>query len=134
MEIRLKETEIRAAVHAYIIAQGINLTGKQVDIQFTATRGEAGIIAEIDISTATEAAQVVGTNSTVVVRSAVAETKADPEVAPRTPRTNKAADLDVATISAAAQAADISEAADTAVKEVKEAAEAAAPKAPSLFS
>jgi hypothetical protein len=64
MEIRLKEAEIREAVRAYIATQGINLTGKAVDIKFTATRGDAGIIAEVDITNAAELAVVTTATET----------------------------------------------------------------------
>lgn len=52
MQIILKQREIEAALRAYVVAEGINLNGKAVEIAFTAGRKEAGIIAEIDIEDA----------------------------------------------------------------------------------
>ncbi len=49
MQIQLKQTEIIAALKQYIAGQGINLTGKDVSISFTAGRKEAGIIADLVI-------------------------------------------------------------------------------------
>ncbi len=49
MQIQLKQTEIIAALKQYIVNQGINLNGKDVDISFTAGRKEAGITADISI-------------------------------------------------------------------------------------
>jgi hypothetical protein len=52
MQIQLKQTEIIAALKQYIVDQGINLTGKDVSITFTAGRREAGIIADLVIEDA----------------------------------------------------------------------------------
>jgi hypothetical protein len=49
MQIQLKQTEIIAALKQFIAAQGINLSGKDVSISFTAGRKEAGIIADVSI-------------------------------------------------------------------------------------
>lgn len=49
MQIQLKQTEIIAALKQYIAGQGISLSGKSVDISFTAGRKEAGITADISI-------------------------------------------------------------------------------------
>lgn len=40
------------ALRAYVVAQGINLTGKDVEISFTAGRRESGISADITIEDA----------------------------------------------------------------------------------
>lgn len=53
MLIQLKESEIKVALQDYIVAQGINLAGKTVDISFTAGRKESGISADLDILDAT---------------------------------------------------------------------------------
>ena len=50
MQIQLKQTEIITALKGYIASQGINLAGKSVDITFTASRGAAGIVADIEIN------------------------------------------------------------------------------------
>lgn len=50
MLVQLKQSEIEAAIKQYITHQGINLTGKNVEITFTATRvGGGGIVSTIDI-------------------------------------------------------------------------------------
>ena len=52
MQIQLKQSEIITALKQYIIGQGISLSGKAVDISFTAGRKEAGITADISIEDA----------------------------------------------------------------------------------
>ena len=52
MQITLKQSEIEVALKNYIVAQGINLTGKTIEVAFTAGRKEAGISAELDINDA----------------------------------------------------------------------------------
>ena len=59
MQITLKQSEIEVALKNYIVVQGINLTGKTIEVAFTAGRKEAGISAELDINDA-------GTESTSV--------------------------------------------------------------------
>ena len=54
MLIQLKQSEITAALRDYIVAQGINLSGKTVEISFTAGRKESGIYADISIENAGE--------------------------------------------------------------------------------
>jgi hypothetical protein len=49
MQIQLKQSEIITAIKQYVVNQGINLNGKTVDIAFSATRGAAGIIADVSI-------------------------------------------------------------------------------------
>lgn len=49
MQINLKQSEIEVALKNYIAQQGINLSGKDVAISFTAGRKEAGISADISI-------------------------------------------------------------------------------------
>jgi hypothetical protein len=49
MQINLKQSEITDALRQYVTQQGINLTGKTVDIAFTAGRKEGGLSAEITI-------------------------------------------------------------------------------------
>lgn len=49
MQIIIKQRDIEQAIRGYIAAQGINLAGKSVEINFTAGRKEAGLTAEIDI-------------------------------------------------------------------------------------
>ena len=57
MKIQVTQTEITAALKQYIVAKGISLEGKQVDITFTAGRKEAGLSAELTIEDADGAVQ-----------------------------------------------------------------------------
>lgn len=50
MDIRFKQPQIEAALRGYIIKQGINLTGRTVEIVFTAGRGGNGLMADIALS------------------------------------------------------------------------------------
>lgn len=55
MDITLKQTEIEAAVRRYVVETiGVNLTGKRLGIQFSATRGAAGIVASLSIEDASD--------------------------------------------------------------------------------
>ena len=49
MQIIIKQTEIEVAVKNYIAGLGINLNGKDVEVSFTAGRGEVGLSASLDI-------------------------------------------------------------------------------------
>ena len=49
MQIQLKQSEIISAIKQYVGAQGINLSGKTVDISFTAGRKEGGLTADVVI-------------------------------------------------------------------------------------
>ena len=50
MRIQLRQTEIEEALQQYIANQGINLTGKVVEIGFTASRSADGLTADVDIT------------------------------------------------------------------------------------
>lgn len=52
MQIILKQRDIEAAVKAFVVAQGISLANKSIEINFTAGRKETGISVEIDIEDA----------------------------------------------------------------------------------
>ena len=97
MQISLKQSEIVAALKAYVVQQGFNLAGKTVSIDFTAGRKESGITADIDIEDAdqlpdlgvddeisavamhaTEA--VIKTAAAPVALAVVKAAKAEPEV------------------------------------------------------
>ena len=54
MRIQLRQTEIEEALQQYIANQGINLTGKVVEIGFTASRSADGLTADVDITNATD--------------------------------------------------------------------------------
>lgn len=49
MQIHLKQLEIEAALRQFISQQGINLTGKVVEIAFTSGRKDNGLSAEVTI-------------------------------------------------------------------------------------
>lgn len=49
MQINLKQTEIITALKQFVTSQGISLAGKEVKVDFTAGRKEAGISADIEI-------------------------------------------------------------------------------------
>lgn len=49
MQIIIKQIEIEVAVKNYIAGLGINLNGKDVEVSFTAGRGEVGLSASLDI-------------------------------------------------------------------------------------
>lgn len=52
MQLSLKQSELVVAVRQYVAKQGLNLNGKDVNVVFSATRGEDGIKATIDIDEA----------------------------------------------------------------------------------
>lgn len=49
MQIQLKQAEIVVALKDYISKKGIDLAGKNVDITFTASRKDAGLMADLSI-------------------------------------------------------------------------------------
>lgn len=105
MQIQLKQAEIVAALKQYISTQGINLSGKTVDIRFTAGRRESGITADlviedsgvfdIDVELPEEEPVKAEPPKLVLTRSAVAEEiepiSAIEEPTPETPQTPKVA-------------------------------------------
>ena len=52
MLIQLRQSEIEVALREYIVHQGINLTGRRVDISFTSGRKDNGISADLVINVA----------------------------------------------------------------------------------
>lgn len=50
MQIQLKQNEIVAAIKQYVAQQGINLSGRRVEVTFTAGRKESGLSADVDIT------------------------------------------------------------------------------------
>lgn len=61
MLIKLRQTEIEEALQQYIASQGINLTGKHVKIDFTASRSADGLTADVDITNSGQPAIPAGT-------------------------------------------------------------------------
>jgi hypothetical protein len=56
MQIKLKQAEIVEAIKDYVTKMGVSLANKEVSIDFTATRGETGLTADVDIEQAVEQA------------------------------------------------------------------------------
>ncbi len=52
MLIQLRQSEIEEALKMYVTRQGFSLAGKTVEIAFTASRGNNGITADLDITDA----------------------------------------------------------------------------------
>ena len=50
MLIQLRQSEIEEALKMYVTSQGFSLKGKAVEIAFTASRGNNGITADLDIT------------------------------------------------------------------------------------
>lgn len=79
MQIIIKQIEIEVAVKNYIAGLGINLNGKDVEVSFTAGRGEVGLSASLDIVEAGSSAMPAPTLTPVKnVQEAPAEAKATP--------------------------------------------------------
>lgn len=90
MQISLKQSEIVSAIRGYIETQGINLSGKNVDISFTSGRKGNGLTADVDIyvgekeveeivaedATGAETVEATQESSAKVAVEAVAETAA----------------------------------------------------------
>lgn len=56
MMIQLRQSEIETAIKDYLSNAGIRITGKSVQISFTASRTQAGLIADIDLNGITDPA------------------------------------------------------------------------------
>lgn len=86
MQIKLEQGEIVTALKQYIAQQGFNLTGKSVDISFTAGRNPAGLSADVKIEDVEipGVAQLEAERPTLsVVKAAqevIAEAKGEPHV------------------------------------------------------
>jgi hypothetical protein len=82
MQIQLKQNEIVAAIKQYVAQQGINLTGRKVEVTFTAGRKESGLSADVDITDDVPTSEVV----TLVPRAAEPDpAPAEAEAAPAAP-------------------------------------------------
>ena len=80
MRIQLRQTEIEEALQQYIVTQGINLTGKDVKIDFTSSRGEAGLTADVDITNAADGGKHAAPKA-VAVETPLSSTEEIKEVA-----------------------------------------------------
>lgn len=79
MQIIIKQIEIEVAVKNYIAGLGINLNGKDVEVSFTAGRGEVGLSASLDIVEAGSSAMLAPTLTPVKnAQEAPAEAKVTP--------------------------------------------------------
>lgn len=63
MLIKLRQSEIEEGLKMYVAAQGINLSGKSIEIAFTASRGNDGLTADLDIIQSAEGSVGAGTHS-----------------------------------------------------------------------
>ena len=91
MRIQLRQTEIEEALQQYIVTQGINLTGKDVKIDFTSSRGEAGLTADVDITNAADGGKHRSAPVAQTVDVAPATQEVAEEVAPDEPVAEEAA-------------------------------------------
>lgn len=83
MQISLKQSEIVSAIRGYIETQGINLSGKNVDISFTSGRKGNGLTADVDIYVGEKEVEEVAAEDTPVTDAGevVQEAPAEVEVA-----------------------------------------------------
>jgi hypothetical protein len=89
MQIQLKQPEIEQALKVFIAQQGINLTGKNITIEFTSGRKNNGLTADLVIEDVVipngtiEAAKAYsGTTTSVVVHEEPPEVPPNPEGEP----------------------------------------------------
>lgn len=92
MDIQLKQNEIEAAVRRYVSDTiGVNLAGKRLGIQFSATRGASGLVANLSIEDASDI-QIPGYTDRnadpVVDKSAGEQTKATVHTLPAATASN----------------------------------------------
>ena len=88
MQISLKQPEIISALKQFVSSQGIALSGKTVEIKFTAGRGNTGLSADISIDDAEIPGVHLGETDSVkpvlsVVPAVAAPAAAAPEVTPQ---------------------------------------------------
>ena len=93
MQIKMKQAEIVAALKQYIGGQGINLTNRSFDVEFTAGRKEGGLLADVSIEV------IEGAEAAAPV--AEAEKKSLPEAAVAPDTGPVAGDTAAAVVSAA---------------------------------
>ena len=88
MQIQLRQPEIVKALEQFISSQGINLTGKLVDIRFTAGRKNSGLSADILIADAPEVSSIPSIIEAVksVVESATVMKESEYAEEPETPK------------------------------------------------
>lgn len=88
MKLSLQQTEIEAAIRAYVTSQGINTAGKLVIMDFTMGRKGTGLTVDVDITSPSESVTVaevaIPVNPAVVV-TAHSETEEE----------NKAAEVNI---------------------------------------
>lgn len=74
MKLSLQQTEIEAAIRAYVTNQGINTQGKLVIMDFTMGRKGTGLTVEVDITSPREGVTVTEV-AIPVIAQAVVETE-----------------------------------------------------------
>jgi len=72
MKLTIDDTEIKDAITAYVKNQGINTSGKVIDIDLTAGRNGNGHKAEISITAGLSASKELKSNAAVIDISAAA--------------------------------------------------------------
>lgn len=58
MKLQLEQAEIEKAVQEFVANQGIKVEGKSMSVKFSMTRGEAGLVADLNIEDAAAAIPV----------------------------------------------------------------------------
>lgn len=81
MQISLKQSEIVSAIRGYIESQGINLSGKNVDISFTSGRKGNGLTADVDIYVGEKEEEEVVAEDAPVAEAVEAAQESSAEVA-----------------------------------------------------
>ena len=81
MLIQLKQSEIETAIKEYIRNQGINLVGKDVQVSFTSTKSDKGLVVDLDIEGASLADLTKPVETTPVVEQAVVSAQAPVAIA-----------------------------------------------------
>lgn len=67
MKIQLTQTEIETAVREYVANQGIKVEGKEMSVDFKMTRGDDGLLADLEIADAKpEATKTVARRTSTV--------------------------------------------------------------------
>lgn len=80
MKLSLQQTEIEAAIRAYVSNQGINTQGKLVIMDFTMGRKGTGLTVEVDVTSPREGVTVTEV-SIPVIAQAITKTEDPVEVA-----------------------------------------------------
>lgn len=85
MQITIVQSEIEDAIRGYVSDQGIDLSGKQLEVDLTAGRGSSGFTATIDITRGSAVAPAVAEEKTPEPTSEEEETSDSEEDAAEAP-------------------------------------------------